>query len=69
MPSVLAIGANGQVLKSLAGDALHVQYGNCTLTLSCAEFHDLCQMLEETAAALEREHECGETTSDPQQKV
>lgn len=67
--SILAVGANGQVLRSPNGDLLHVQYGNCTLTLSSVEFNDLCQMLEEATAALHQEQDRGDATFDSPQKV
>lgn len=37
-PCVIAVGAKGQVIGCACGkNAIHVQYGMCTLTLSEAE--------------------------------
>ncbi len=52
-PNVIAVGAKGQVIGCMCGkEAVHIQYGNCTLTLSEAEFVDFSLMIEEAAIKL-----------------
>jgi hypothetical protein len=49
-PTIYAIAAHGQVLGCTCGKAMvHVQYGNCTLTLTESEFLDFSLMIEEAA--------------------
>ena len=50
---VYAVGAHGQVIGGTSGkQAIHIQYGMCTLTLSEAEFIDFSLMVEEASSKL-----------------
>jgi hypothetical protein len=53
MKNIIAVGGKGQVIRCTCGqNAIHIQYGRCTLTLSEAEFVDFSLMIEDAAAQL-----------------